>query len=163
WRAPWFPSCTRSAPATTPRWPMRTSGGDAIRPTWRAWARPPWRCPTTTSPTRPRSPKARPRRVAAGGGAHRPPGPPAPAPPPPARLDDSAALLPASHVLRRGPSGFHFAVFTPGAVVVTDEVGRRISSTPRPDAVGVSPVIHSADDTTWLVAEFTDKSAQVIR
>jgi WD40 repeat protein len=80
-----------------------------------------------------------------------------------ARLDDSAATLPAGHVLRRGPSGFHLAVFTPDAVVVTDEEGRRISSTPRRDIPRGLTVMHSADDTTWLAAEIVDRPGGVIR
>jgi WD40 repeat protein/predicted Ser/Thr protein kinase len=70
-----------------------------------------------------------------------------------ARLDDSAAVLLAGQVLRRGHSGFRLAVFTPDAVVVTDEEGRRISSTPRRDIPGGQTVMHSADDTTWLAAQ----------
>src|SRR5262245_30576452 len=62
-----------------------------------------------------------------------------------ARLDDSAAVLPAGQLLRRGPSGFHVAVFTPDALVLSDEEGKRISSTPRPAPPGGWPVIHSAD------------------
>jgi WD40 repeat protein/predicted Ser/Thr protein kinase len=80
-----------------------------------------------------------------------------------ARLDDSAAILPAGHVLRRGSSGFHLAVFTPGAVVLSDEEGRQISSTPRRDIPRAQPVIHSANDTTWLIAEMVDRSGEVIR
>jgi WD40 repeat protein/tRNA A-37 threonylcarbamoyl transferase component Bud32 len=80
-----------------------------------------------------------------------------------ARLDDSAAVLPPGQPLRRGPSGFHLAAFTPVAVVLSDEGGRRISSTPRRAVPGGQPVIHSADDTTWLVAEIVDRSGGVIR
>jgi WD40 repeat protein/predicted Ser/Thr protein kinase/type II secretory pathway pseudopilin PulG len=80
-----------------------------------------------------------------------------------ARLDDSAAVLPAGHLLRRGPSGFHVAVFTPDALVLSDEEGKRISSTPRPAPPGGWPVIHSADDATWLVAEIVDRPGGVIR
>jgi WD40 repeat protein/predicted Ser/Thr protein kinase len=80
-----------------------------------------------------------------------------------ARLDDSAAALPGGQLLRRGPSGFHLAVFGPDALVVTDEKGRPISSTPRPDVPEKWPVIHSADDTTWLIAEFLDQPAGPIR
>jgi predicted Ser/Thr protein kinase len=50
-----------------------------------------------------------------------------------ARLDDSAAVLPGGQLLRRGASGFHAAVCAPDALVLSDEEGRRISSTPRPD------------------------------
>src|SRR5262245_53307120 len=67
-----------------------------------------------------------------------------------ARLDDSAAVLPAGQLLRRGASGFHLAAFTPDALVVSDEEGRRISSTPRRDVRGGPAVIHSADGRTWL-------------
>jgi eukaryotic-like serine/threonine-protein kinase len=82
-----------------------------------------------------------------------------------ARLDDSAAILPAGHLLRRGPSGFRIAAFTPDALVVKDEEGRLISLTPHPlrSAPHGLPVIHSADDTTWLAAEIADRSEGVIR
>src|SRR5262249_18914443 len=80
-----------------------------------------------------------------------------------ARLDDSAAVLPACQLLRRGPSGFHRAVFGPDALVVTDEEGGQISSTPRRDVPGGRPVIQSADDTTWLAAEIVDRPGGVIR
>jgi WD40 repeat protein/predicted Ser/Thr protein kinase len=79
------------------------------------------------------------------------------------RLDDSAAIVPAGQLLRRGPSGFHFAVFTPDAVLVSDEEGRPISSAPRRHVPGKCSVIHSTDDTTWRVAEVVDRSAGVIR
>jgi WD40 repeat protein len=65
--------------------------------------------------------------------------------------------------LRRGPSGFHLAVFTPDALVLSDEEGRRISSTPHRGVPQGRPVIHSADDTTWLVAEILDEPGGVIR
>src|SRR5262249_55002961 len=80
-----------------------------------------------------------------------------------ARLDDSAAVLPAGQLLRRGPSGFHVAVFTPHALVLSDEEGKRISSTPRPAPPGGWPAIHSADDATWLVAEIGDRPGGVVR
>src|SRR5262245_10632998 len=80
-----------------------------------------------------------------------------------ARLDDRAAVLPAGQLLRRGPSGFHVVVFTPDALVLSDEEGKRISSTPRPAPPGGWPVIHSADDATWLVAEIVDRPGGVIR
>jgi WD40 repeat protein len=82
-----------------------------------------------------------------------------------ARLDDSAAVLPAGHLLRRGPSGFHVAAFTPDALVVKDEEGRPISLTPFPQRAPPHrlPSIHSVDDTTWLAAEFVDRSEGVIR
>jgi WD40 repeat protein/predicted Ser/Thr protein kinase len=80
-----------------------------------------------------------------------------------ARLDDSDAVLPAGHVLRRGPSGFRFAVFTPNALVVTDEQGRRVSSTPRRDVPGKWPTVYSADGKTWLTAEIVDGPGGVIR
>jgi WD40 repeat protein/predicted Ser/Thr protein kinase len=80
-----------------------------------------------------------------------------------ARLDDSAAVLPAGHVLRRGPSGFRLAAFTPDAVVVTDEDGRRISSLPRRGVPGGWFAIHDADDTTRLAAEVVDPPEGVIR
>ena len=80
-----------------------------------------------------------------------------------ARLDDSAAVLPAGQLLRRGPSGFHLAAFTPDALVVSDEEGRRISSTPGRNVPGGRPVIHSADETTWLAAEILDRPGGVIR
>src|SRR5262245_40263408 len=63
-----------------------------------------------------------------------------------ARLDDSAAVLPAGQLLRRGPSGFHVAVFTPDALVLSDEEGRRISFIPRRD-VPAGAAIHYPDDT----------------
>jgi WD40 repeat protein/predicted Ser/Thr protein kinase len=78
-----------------------------------------------------------------------------------ARLDDSTAVLPVGRPLRRGPSGFHIAVFTPDALVVSDEEGRRISSTPYP-VVPRHPVVHSADDK-WLLAEILDGPGGVIR
>src|SRR5262249_1502227 len=80
-----------------------------------------------------------------------------------ARLDDSAAGLPPGQLLRPGPSGFHPAALTPDAVVVTDEARRRISSIPRGDVRGESPVFHFADDTTWLLAEIPDQPEKVIR
>jgi WD40 repeat protein/predicted Ser/Thr protein kinase len=80
-----------------------------------------------------------------------------------ARLDDSAAVLPAGHLLRRGPSRFHRAVFGTDALVVTDEEGGVVSSTPRRDVPGGRPVIHSADDTTWLAADIVDRVGGVIR
>jgi WD40 repeat protein len=80
-----------------------------------------------------------------------------------ARLDDSAAVLPAGNVLRRGPTSFALVVFTPDAVVLSDEGGRRISSTPRRSVPGANPSIHFADDTTWLVAEIVDGPGGVIR
>jgi hypothetical protein len=80
-----------------------------------------------------------------------------------ARLDGSAAVLPACQLLRRGPSGFHRAVFGPDALVLTDEEGGPISSTPRRDVPGGRPVIHSTDDTTWVAAEIVDRLEGVIR
>src|SRR5262249_53324356 len=80
-----------------------------------------------------------------------------------ARLDDSVAVLPPGPLLRRGPSGFHRAVFRPDALIVTDEEGGPISSTPRRDVPGGRPVIHSKDDTTWLAAEIVDRPGGVIR
>src|SRR5262249_5886856 len=80
-----------------------------------------------------------------------------------ARLDDSAAVLPAGQLLRRGPAGFHVAAFTPDALGLSAEEGKRISSTPRPAPPGGWPVIHSADDATWLVAEIVDRPGGVIR
>jgi predicted Ser/Thr protein kinase len=53
-----------------------------------------------------------------------------------ARLDDSAAVLPAGQLLPRGRSGFRVAAFTPDALVLSDEEGKRISSTPRPAPPG---------------------------
>jgi WD40 repeat protein/predicted Ser/Thr protein kinase len=79
------------------------------------------------------------------------------------RLDDSAVVLPPGQLLRRGPSGFHQAVFGPDALVVTDEAGRLISSTPRREVPGANPCIHSTDDTTWLAAEIVDRPGGVIR
>src|SRR5262249_46754048 len=58
---------------------------------------------------------------------------------------------------------FALAVFTPDAVVLSDEEGRRISSTPRRDIPGANPFIHFADDTTWLAAEIVDTPGGVVR
>jgi WD40 repeat protein/predicted Ser/Thr protein kinase len=80
-----------------------------------------------------------------------------------ARLDDSDVVLPPCYLLRRGPSGFRRAVIGPDALVVTDEAGGLISSTPRRDAPGALTTIHSADDTTWLAAEIVDRPGGVIR
>jgi WD40 repeat protein/predicted Ser/Thr protein kinase len=83
-----------------------------------------------------------------------------------ARLDDSTAataVLRASYLLRRGSSGFDLAAFTPDALVVTDEEGRRISSTPVQNAPRRPHVVHFVDDTTWLAAEVLDPPAGVIR
>jgi serine/threonine protein kinase len=80
-----------------------------------------------------------------------------------ARLDDSAAVLPAGQLLRRIPSGFHLAAFTPDALVVSDEEGRPISSISRRNVPGKRPVIHFADDTTWLAAEILDPPGGGIR
>jgi len=80
-----------------------------------------------------------------------------------ARLDDSAAVLPAGQLLRRGRSGFRVASLTPDALVMKDEEGGLISSTP----VQVIPrgvlVVHAEDDTTWLAAEIVDGPGGVIR
>jgi WD40 repeat protein len=80
-----------------------------------------------------------------------------------ARLDDSVAVLPAGHLLRRGRSGFRFLVFTRNAAVVKDEEGRRLSSTPLKVVPRGHRAIHSAGDTTWLVAEIVDRPGGVIR
>src|SRR5262249_52517167 len=80
-----------------------------------------------------------------------------------ARLDDSAAIPPEGHLLRRGRAGFHGAVSPSEALVLSDEEGKRISSTPRPAPPGGWPAIHSADDATWLVAEIVDRPGGVIR
>jgi WD40 repeat protein/predicted Ser/Thr protein kinase len=80
-----------------------------------------------------------------------------------ARLDDSAAVLPAGWVLRRGRSGFRVASFTPDALVVKDEEGRQVSSTPLKAAPREEQVFHSVDDTTWLAAELVDRAQGVIR
>jgi WD40 repeat protein/predicted Ser/Thr protein kinase len=80
-----------------------------------------------------------------------------------ARLDDSAAVLPAGQLLRRGPSGFRVLTFTRNALVVKDEEGRRIASTPLQVVPRGLYAVHSADDTTWLVAEIVDAPGGVIR
>jgi WD40 repeat protein len=80
-----------------------------------------------------------------------------------ARLDDSAAVLPAGQVSRRGASGFCLAAFTYDALVVEDEAGRPISSTPLRGVPRGLPVIHSVDVATWLAAGMLDGSEGVIR
>jgi WD40 repeat protein/predicted Ser/Thr protein kinase len=80
-----------------------------------------------------------------------------------ARLDDCAAALPAREALRRDPSGFRLAAFTPDAAFVTDDKGRRIFSIPRRGVPGGWCTIHSADDATWLFAEIVDRPGGVIR
>jgi WD40 repeat protein/predicted Ser/Thr protein kinase len=80
-----------------------------------------------------------------------------------ARLDDSAAVLLAGQVMRRGRSGFYLAAHTPDAVVLSDEQGSRISSTPRRDAPGRYPWMHCSDDSTWLLAELLDQTRGTIR
>jgi hypothetical protein len=80
-----------------------------------------------------------------------------------ARLDDSAAIVPGGHVLRRGRSGFRVATFTPDALVVKDEGGGLISSTPVQVVPRGESAVYAGDDTTWLVAEIVDRSEGVIR
>jgi eukaryotic-like serine/threonine-protein kinase len=80
-----------------------------------------------------------------------------------ARLDDSIAVLPAGQLLRRGSSEFCLAAFTPDALVVKDEEGRRISSTPVQNTPRGPHVVHFVDDTTWLAAEVLDPAAGLIR
>jgi WD40 repeat protein len=80
-----------------------------------------------------------------------------------ARLDDSTADLPAGYLLRRGSSGFGLAAFTLDALVVKDEEGRQISSTPLKSIPRGAHVIHFVDDTTWLAAEVLDGAAGLIR
>jgi WD40 repeat protein len=80
-----------------------------------------------------------------------------------ARLDDSAAVLPAGQLLRRGPSGLRFLAFKRNALVVRDEAGRRISSTPQPIVPRGPHTVYFTDDTTWLAAEIVDRSGGVIR
>jgi eukaryotic-like serine/threonine-protein kinase len=80
-----------------------------------------------------------------------------------ARLDDCDVVLPPCYLLPRGPSGFHRAVFGPDALVVTDEEGGLISSTPRRDVPGERQAIHSADDTTWIAAAIVDRPGGMIR
>jgi hypothetical protein len=65
-----------------------------------------------------------------------------------ARLDDRAAVLPEGHLLRRGSSGFRVAAFSPDALVVKDEEGRLISSTPLQFVPRGPHAFHSVDDTT---------------
>jgi len=80
-----------------------------------------------------------------------------------ARLDDSAAVLPEGHLLRRGVSGFRVAAFSSDALVVKDEEGRLISSTPLQVVPRGRHAFHSVDDTTWLAAEIMDQPGGVIR
>jgi WD40 repeat protein len=80
-----------------------------------------------------------------------------------ARLDDSAAVLPAGQLLRRGLSGFRVATYTPDALVMKDEEGGLISSTPLEVVPGGRAAILSADDTTWLAAGVVDGPGGVIR
>jgi WD40 repeat protein/predicted Ser/Thr protein kinase len=80
-----------------------------------------------------------------------------------ARLDDSAALLPEGHLLRRGSSGFRVAAFSPDALVVKDEEGKLISSTPLQVVPRGAYAFHPVDDTTWLAAEIVDQPGGVIR
>jgi WD40 repeat protein/predicted Ser/Thr protein kinase len=70
-----------------------------------------------------------------------------------ARLDDSAAVLPAGYALRRGASGFYLARLTPDGLVLSDEEGMRISSTPRRNPRARWFSMYCADDLTWLIAE----------
>jgi eukaryotic-like serine/threonine-protein kinase len=79
-----------------------------------------------------------------------------------ARLDDSDVVLSGVQVLRRALSGFRLAAFTPDALVVSGEDGRRIFSIPRRD-VPAGAVIHFSDDTAWLAAEILDHAEGVIR
>jgi WD40 repeat protein/predicted Ser/Thr protein kinase len=80
-----------------------------------------------------------------------------------ARLDDSAAVLRAGHLLRRGRSGYRVATFTPDALVVKDEEGGLISTTPLQVVPRGEHDVHAGDDTTWLVAEVVDGPGGVIR
>src|SRR5262249_1006488 len=70
---------------------------------------------------------------------------------------------PRGQLLRRGPSGFHVAAFTPDGLVVKDEEGRRISSTPVQVVPRGPHAVHFVDDTTWLAAEIVDQPGGVIR
>jgi WD40 repeat protein/predicted Ser/Thr protein kinase len=79
-----------------------------------------------------------------------------------ARLDDSDVVLSGVEWVRWGPSGLRLAAFTPDALVVSDDEGRRISSIPRRDLLA-GAVIHFSDDTAWLAAEPLDKAEGVIR
>src|SRR5262249_54759583 len=81
----------------------------------------------------------------------------------PARLADSAALLPAGHLLTRGSSGFRVAAFDEGALIVTDEEGKRIASAPQQVGPPERQAVHFADDGGWCVADIADADAGVIR
>src|SRR5262249_6247294 len=63
----------------------------------------------------------------------------------------------------RGRSGFRFASFTPDALVMKNEEGGLISSTPLQVVPRGECIIHTGDDTTWLVAEIVDGPGGVIR
>jgi WD40 repeat protein/predicted Ser/Thr protein kinase len=80
-----------------------------------------------------------------------------------ARLDDSAAVLPAGQLSRRGSSGFRVASLTPNALVMKDEEGGLIFSTPLQVVPRGECKIHAGDDTNWLAAEIVDGPGGVIR